>query len=96
MGVGRNKKKIQQGDITECPITPAPADLQQRYSYMVVGVCVTAVDSVWCMSVSIRWGSGPNNRLNIGCHQRRGAAAAACEGGGTNESTVTKGKHTVI
>ena len=34
-------------------------------------------DSVWCMSVSIMWGSGPNNRLNLGCHQRRGAAARA-------------------
>jgi hypothetical protein len=91
-GIGRENSR---GDITQRPITPAPADPQQRYSYMVVGVCYRARhDSVWCMSVSIRWGSGPNNRLNLGCHQRRGAAAVACKGGETNQSTVTKGKHT--
>jgi hypothetical protein len=69
----------------------------------VTGTCVLWVcvcyrarhDSVWCMSVSIRWGSGPNNRLNLGCHQRRGAAALGCEGEGvTNESTGTKGTPT--
>jgi hypothetical protein len=46
------------------------------------------------MSVSIRWGSGPNNRLNLGCHQRRGAAVECEEGGRSNERipAVTTGK----
>ena len=50
-------------------------------------------DSVWCMSVSIMWGSGPNNRLNLGCHQRRGAAARAERRGGEGGNAHRCAKH---
>ena len=44
-GIGRENSR---GDITKRPITPAPADPQQRYSYMVVGVWVTALATTQC------------------------------------------------